>query len=90
MKLSFNKSPVFCPAEYDTIIPGGGGYYIGIFRYWTDNGRPPREWHARIIDKDLRHRIAGFEFSSRTKRELVSWLSRHLEDLRKATEALDC
>ena len=39
MKLKFHRSPAFCPAAYDAIIPGGGGYYVGLARY-TKCGDP--------------------------------------------------
>ena len=84
MKIKFHKSPAFCPAEYDAIIPYGGGYYVGIARY-IERG----DWHARILSKDLRNSLRAYQFSCRTKRELVSWLNRHQDDLRAATERLD-
>ncbi len=89
MRLRFNRSPAHVPVEYDTIIPGGGGYYVGLFRNADADGKLRPDWHARILDKGLIHRLAGFEFSCRTKRELVSWLDRHQDELRAATERLD-
>ena len=83
-RLVFHRSPEAVPAEYDAIIPGGGFYYIGIFR--TGEGS---DWQARILSKDLHNKYAGFEFSARTKRELVSWLNRHQDQLRAATLVLD-
>ena len=90
MKLKFHKSPAFVPAEYDAIIPGGGGYYIGLGRSsslekWQTN----QDWSAHILSKDLIDRLAGYSFSARTKRELVSWLNRHQDDLRCAALKLD-
>ena len=91
-KLAFHRSkPAFIPAEYDAIIPNGGGYCVGIFRNYDYRGKAKDngDWHARILSKDLCHRLAVYEFSHMTKRELVSWLNRHQDDLRKATEKLD-
>ena len=90
MKLQFHKSPAFVPAEYDAIIPEGDGYYIGIARYWaTSEATRAGDWHAYILDRDLEHRLAGYSFSTRTKRELISWLNRHQDEFRTATEKLD-
>jgi len=46
------------------------------------------DWHARILSKDLCNSYRTYQFSCRTKRELVSWLNRHQNDLRAATEKL--
>lgn len=83
-KLAFHRSAAFIPAEYDAIIPGGGGRYIGIYRTASQS-----DWQARILSSDLINRYAGFGFSARTKRELVCWLNRHQDELRAATLALD-
>ncbi len=87
MKLQFHRSSAFVPAEYDAIIPGGGGYCIGIFRNYDREGNyGGRDWHARILSQDLVYRLVDYRFSSRTKRELVSWLNRHQDDLRAVTD----
>ena len=84
MKLKFHRSPAFVPAEYYAIIPGSDGYYIGIGRF-ADG----KNWYAYILSRDLVDRLAGYSFSTRTKRELISWLNRHQDDLRDATLKLD-
>ena len=82
MKLKFHKSPAFVPADYDAIIPGGGGYYIGISHFTRGF------WDAHILSKDLVDRLWGYSFTARPKRELVSWLNRHQDDLLGAVRAL--
>lgn len=73
MKLKFNRSPAWIPADYDTIIPNGGGYYFGI-----TNTQGPIGWRADILSKDLMTILTSHIASSNTKHGLISRLQRLL------------
>ena len=87
MKLKFHKSWTFVPAAYDAIIPGSNGYRVGISH--VSNPLKSTNWIAFILNKNLKSRGESYSLQRSTKRELISYLNLHPEQLHDAALKLN-